>query len=72
MGAQPWLGASPPCPGGIPDEVLQALGRDVGDAVCLVEESVGNTCCLVLSKKPQIFPRTMPRHEPENTQCACG
>lgn len=38
----------------IPDEALQELELDVGDAVYLIEEFVGNTRCLVLSKTPQI------------------
>lgn len=41
----------------IPDEALQELELDVGDAVYLIEEFVGNTRCLVLSKKPQISDR---------------
>ena len=41
----------------IPDETLQALELDVGDAVYLIEEFVGNTRCLVLSKTPQIADR---------------
>ena len=41
----------------IPDEALQELELDVGDAVYLIEEFVGNTRCLVLSKKPQIADR---------------
>lgn len=41
----------------IPDEALQELELDVGDAVYLIEEYVGNTRCLVLSKKPQIEDR---------------
>lgn len=41
----------------IPDEALQDLELDVGDAVYLIEEFVGNTRCLVLSKKPQIADR---------------
>jgi len=41
----------------IPDEALQELELDVGDAVYLIEEFVGNTCCLVLSKTPQISDR---------------
>ena len=41
----------------IPDEALQELELDVGDAVYLVEEFVGNTRCLVLSTKPQIADR---------------
>jgi antitoxin component of MazEF toxin-antitoxin module len=39
----------------IPDEALQEL--DVGDSVYLIEEFVGNTRCLVLSKTPQIADR---------------
>jgi bifunctional DNA-binding transcriptional regulator/antitoxin component of YhaV-PrlF toxin-antitoxin module len=38
----------------IPDEVLQELGVDVGDSLYLIEEYVGSTRCLVLSKTPQI------------------
>jgi antitoxin component of MazEF toxin-antitoxin module len=34
----------------IPDETLQELELDVGDAVYLIEEFVANTRCLVLSK----------------------
>lgn len=41
----------------IPDEALQELELDVGDTVYLIEEFVGNTRCLVLSKKPQIADR---------------
>ena len=41
----------------IPDEALQELELDVGDAVYLIEEFVGNTRCLVLSKTPQIADR---------------
>ena len=41
----------------IPDEALQELELDVGDAVYLIEEFVGNTRCLVLSKMPQIADR---------------
>jgi hypothetical protein len=33
-----------------PDEVLQELELDVGDSLYLIEEFVGNTRCLVLSK----------------------
>jgi len=51
------LGASPQSPGRIPDEALQEFELDVGDAVFLIEEFVGNTRCLVLSKKPQIADR---------------
>lgn len=32
----------------IPDEALQELELDVGDAVYLIEEFVGNTRCLAL------------------------
>ena len=41
----------------IPDVTLQELELDVGDTVYLIEEFVGNTRCLVLSKKPQIADR---------------
>ena len=41
----------------IPDEALQELELDVGDAAYLIEEFVGNTRCHVLSKKPQIADR---------------
>jgi len=41
----------------IPDEALQELELDVGDAVYLIEEFVGNTRCLVSSKTPQIADR---------------
>jgi antitoxin component of MazEF toxin-antitoxin module len=41
----------------IPDESLQELELDVGDAVYLIEEFIGNTRCLVLSKTPQIADR---------------
>ncbi|MFL1526208.1 AbrB/MazE/SpoVT family DNA-binding domain-containing protein [Pseudomonas sp. O230] len=41
----------------IPDEALQELELDVGDAVYLIEEFVGNTSCLVISKTPQIANR---------------
>lgn len=41
----------------IPDEALQELELEVGDTVYLIEEFVGNTRCLVLSKKPQIADR---------------
>lgn len=41
----------------IPDDALQELELDVGDAVYLIEEFVGNTRCLVLSTKPQIADR---------------
>jgi len=40
-----------------PDEALQELELDVGDAVYLIEEFVGNTRCLVLSRTPQIADR---------------
>jgi hypothetical protein len=36
---------------------LQELELDVGDTVYLIEEFVGNTRCLVLSKTPQITDR---------------
>ena len=37
-----------------PDEALQELELDVGDPVFLIEEFIGNTRCLVLSKTAQI------------------
>jgi hypothetical protein len=40
-----------------PNEALQELELDVGDAVYLIEEFVGTTRSLVLSKKPQIADR---------------
>ena len=36
------------------DELLQELGVNVGDSLYLVEEYVGTTRCLVLSKTPRI------------------
>lgn len=42
----------------IPDETLQELGVDVGDPLYLVEEYVGTTRCLILSKIPRILDRT--------------
>jgi antitoxin component of MazEF toxin-antitoxin module len=41
----------------IPDEALQELELDVGDAVYLIEEFVGNTRCLILSKTAQLADR---------------
>lgn len=38
----------------IPDEVLQELGVDVGDSLYLIEEYVGSTRYLVLSKTQSI------------------
>ena len=38
----------------IPDEALQEMGVDVGDALYLIEEYVGTTRCLVLSKTPRL------------------
>ncbi|WP_239482128.1 AbrB/MazE/SpoVT family DNA-binding domain-containing protein [Zestomonas insulae] len=38
----------------IPDEVLQEMGIDVGNSVYLVEEFVGTTRCVVLSKTPRV------------------
>ena len=37
----------------LPDEVLQEMGVDVGDTLYLLEEYVGTTRCLVLSKSPR-------------------
>ncbi|MCW8163299.1 AbrB/MazE/SpoVT family DNA-binding domain-containing protein [Stutzerimonas stutzeri] len=42
----------------IPDEALQELGIGVGDTLYLIEEYVGTTRCLVLSKTPKISDRT--------------
>ncbi|WP_331692496.1 AbrB/MazE/SpoVT family DNA-binding domain-containing protein [Pseudomonas sp. ZY71] len=42
----------------IPDEALQELELDVGDSLYLIVEFVGNTRCLVLSKKPHVADRT--------------
>jgi antitoxin component of MazEF toxin-antitoxin module len=38
----------------IPDAALQELGVDVGDSIYLIEEYVGNSRCLILSKTPKI------------------
>jgi antitoxin component of MazEF toxin-antitoxin module len=38
----------------IPDEVLQEMGVDVGDSLYLIEEFVGTTRALLLSKTPHI------------------
>lgn len=38
----------------LPDEVLQEMGVDVGDTLYVLEEFVGTTRCLVLSKSPRI------------------
>ncbi|MEE1867005.1 AbrB/MazE/SpoVT family DNA-binding domain-containing protein [Pseudomonas auratipiscis] len=38
----------------IPDVALQELGLDVGDSLCLIEEFLGNSRCLVLSKTPKV------------------
>jgi antitoxin component of MazEF toxin-antitoxin module len=38
----------------IPDEVLQEIGVDVGDSLYLIEEFVGTTRALLLSKTPRI------------------
>lgn len=41
----------------IPDVALQELELDVGGSLYLIEEFVGNTRCIVLSKKPQVVER---------------
>lgn len=41
----------------IPDEALHELELDVGDSLYVIEEFVGNTRCLVLSKTTQIADR---------------
>ncbi|WP_255838623.1 AbrB/MazE/SpoVT family DNA-binding domain-containing protein [Pseudomonas benzenivorans] len=38
----------------VPDEVLQTMGVDVGDSLYLIEEYVGTTRCIVLSKTPRV------------------
>lgn len=38
----------------LPDDVLQEMGVDVGDTLYLLEEYVGTTRGLVLSKTPRI------------------
>lgn len=38
----------------IPDEALQEMGLDVGDSLYLLEEFVGNSRRLVLSKTPKL------------------
>lgn len=38
----------------LPDNALQEMGVDVGDKLYLLEEYVGATRCLVLSKTPRI------------------
>ncbi|EPA92970.1 hypothetical protein D3C76_1791580 [compost metagenome] len=42
----------------IPDETLQEMGVDVGDTLYLIEEYVGTTRCVVLSKTPRVADRT--------------
>ncbi|WP_235981392.1 AbrB/MazE/SpoVT family DNA-binding domain-containing protein [Aquipseudomonas ullengensis] len=41
----------------VPDEVLQEMGVDVGDSLYLIEEYVGTTRCIVLSKTPRVRDR---------------
>lgn len=38
----------------LPDGALQEMGVDIGDTLYLLEEYVGTTRCLVLSKTPRI------------------
>lgn len=38
----------------IPDEALQEMGLDVGDSLYLLEEFIGNTWYVVLSKTPKL------------------
>lgn len=38
----------------IPDEILQVIGVEVGDSLYLIEEYVGTTRCIVLSKTPRV------------------
>jgi len=42
----------------ISDEALQELGVRVGDTLYVIEEYIGTTRCLVLSRTPQIPDRT--------------
>ncbi|MBC9252815.1 hypothetical protein A9179_21330 [Pseudomonas alcaligenes] len=41
----------------IPDEVLQEMEVDLGDSLFLIEEFVGTTRCIVLSKTPRLLDR---------------
>lgn len=38
----------------IPDAMLQEMDVDVGDTLYLIEEFIGNSRCLVLSKTPTL------------------
>lgn len=38
----------------VPDEILQVMGVEVGDSLYLIEEYVGTTRCIVLSKTPRV------------------
>jgi len=38
----------------VPNEALQIMGVDVGDILYLIEEYVGTTRCIVLSKTPRV------------------
>ena len=42
----------------LPDDVLQEMGVGVGDTLYLLEEYVGSTRCIVLSKTPRIPDRS--------------
>lgn len=42
----------------VPDEILQLMGVEVGDGLYLIEEYVGTTRCIVLSKTPRVPDRT--------------
>ncbi|MGY4825470.1 AbrB/MazE/SpoVT family DNA-binding domain-containing protein [Stutzerimonas chloritidismutans] len=42
----------------IPAEALQELGIGVGDTLYVIEECVGTTRCILLSKTPKIPDRT--------------
>ncbi len=41
----------------IPDDILQVMGVEVGDSLYLIEEYVGTTRCIVLSKTPRVTDR---------------
>lgn len=54
----------------IPDEVLQEMGLDVGDTLYLLEEFVGNSRCIVLSKTPKLPDRIDELVEAWNCRCS--
>lgn len=54
----------------MPDEVLQEMGLDVGDSLYLLEEFVGNSRCIVLSKTPKLPDRIDELVEAWNSRCS--